>query len=97
MSCYVATVPAFMQMLTALSSLLKKAEAHCMAKNIQPGVLLSARPYPDMLRFSRQIQLASDFAAKGCARLAHVEVPTTEVPRRALRNCGSGWQRSSII
>jgi hypothetical protein len=30
-----------------------------------------------MLPFSRQIQLVCDFAAKGCARLTHSEVPTT--------------------
>jgi hypothetical protein len=30
-----------------------------------------------MLPLSRQIQLACDFAAKGCARLAHVDVPST--------------------
>jgi hypothetical protein len=77
MSFYDSTVPAFLQILGALTELLTKAEAHCKAKNIAPEVLLSARLYPDMLPFSRQIQLASDFAAKGCARLTHSEVPTT--------------------
>jgi hypothetical protein len=77
MSFYDATVPLFIQMLTALTGILNKAEAHCQAKGIQPEVLLSARLYPDMLPFARQIQLACDFAAKGSARLAHVEVPST--------------------
>ncbi len=77
MSFYDATVPAFLQVLNSLSGLLTKAEAHSNAKNIQPEVLLGARLYPDMLPLSRQIQLASDFAAKGCARLAHSEVPST--------------------
>ena len=77
MSFYDATVPAFLQVLNSLSGLLTKAEAHSKAKNIQPEVLLGARLYPDMLPLSRQIQLASDFAAKGCARLAHSEVPST--------------------
>jgi hypothetical protein len=77
MSFYDATVPAFLQILGSLSGLLTKAEAHCRAKNIAPEVLLSARLYPDMLPFSRQIQLASDFAAKGCARLTQSEVPST--------------------
>jgi hypothetical protein len=77
MSFYDATVPAFLQILGSLSGLLSKAEAHCKAKNIQPEVLLGARLYPDMLPLSRQVQLASDFAAKGCARLTHSEVPTT--------------------
>jgi hypothetical protein len=77
MSFYDATVPAFLQILGSLSGILGKAEAHCTAKNIQPEVLLGARLYPDMLPFSRQIQLASDFAAKGCARITHSEVPAT--------------------
>src|SRR5882757_9486029 len=77
MSFYDAAVPAYLQILTSLSGLLAKAEAHCEAKKIQPEVLLGARLYPDMLPLSKQIQLASDFAAKGCARLTHSEVPTT--------------------
>jgi hypothetical protein len=77
MSFYDATVPAFSNTLSALSDLLKKAEAHCKAKNIQPDVLLSARLYPDMLPLTKQIQLACDFAGKTSARLAGVEVPST--------------------
>ena len=77
MSFYDATVPAFLQILGSLQGILNKAETHCKAKNIAPEVLLSARLYPDMLPFSKQIQLACDFAAKSCARLAQVEVPTT--------------------
>jgi hypothetical protein len=77
MSFYDASVPAFLQILGSLSGILSKAEAHCAAKNIQPDVLLGARLYPDMLPLSKQIQLACDFSAKGCARLAHVDVPST--------------------
>jgi uncharacterized protein len=77
MSFYDATVPAYMQILSSLSGLLAKAEAHCEAKKIQPEVLLGARLYPDMLPFSKQIQLACDFAAKGSARLSGSEIPNT--------------------
>ena len=77
MSFYDATVPAFLQILGSLTGILDKAEAHCKAKNIQPEVLLGARLYPDMLAFSRQIQLVCDFASKGCARLTGSEVPST--------------------
>jgi hypothetical protein len=76
MSFYDATVPAFLQILGSLTGILAKAEAHCKAKNIQPEVLLGARLYPDMHPLSRQIQFACDFAAKGCARLTHSEVPS---------------------
>jgi hypothetical protein len=77
MSFYDATVPAYLQILSSLSGLLAKAEAHCEAKKIQPEVLFGARLYPDMLPFSKQIQLACDFASKGCARLTGSEVPST--------------------
>ena len=72
-----STVPAYLQILGSLSGLLTKAEAHCKAKNIQPEVLLGSRLYPDMLPLSRQIQLATDFATRGCARVTHSEVPQT--------------------
>jgi hypothetical protein len=77
MSFYESAVPAFLQVLTGLSTNLTKAEAHCAAKKIAPEVLLGARLYPDMLPFSRQVQLACDFSAKSCARLAQSEVPST--------------------
>ena len=56
-------------MLNSLTGLLTKAEAHCKAKKIQPEVLLGARLYPGHAAAHEQIQIASDFAAKGCARL----------------------------
>jgi hypothetical protein len=71
-----AVVPAYLQMLNSLTGLLTKAEAHCAAKKIDPSVMLGSRLFPDMLPLSKQIQLASDFAAKGCARLTHSEVPS---------------------
>jgi len=77
MSFYDSAVPAYLQILGALSGILGKAEAHCKAKNIQEDVLLSARLYPDMFPLARQIQTACDFAAKGCARLTGSEVPNT--------------------
>src|SRR3569623_605000 len=76
MSFYDATVPAYLQMLNSLIGMLNKAEAHCAARKIEPGVLLVSRMFPDMLPLSKQIQLVSDFAAKGCARLTHSEVPS---------------------
>lgn len=77
MSFYDAVVPAYLQMLNSLTGLLAKAEAHCAAKKIDPSVLLGSRLFPDMLPLSKQIQLVSDFATKGCARLTHSDVPST--------------------
>ncbi|WP_454650273.1 DUF1993 domain-containing protein [Bradyrhizobium liaoningense] len=77
MSFYDAVVPAYLQMLNSVTGLLTKAEAHCAAKKIDPGVLLGSRLFPDMLPLSRQVQLVSDYATRGCARLTQSEVPST--------------------
>ncbi len=76
MSLHAVAVPTFVQILTSLTKVLDKAEAHATAKKFQPDVLLSSRLYPDMLPLTKQIQLACDFAAKGCARLTASEVPS---------------------
>lgn len=43
---YQASAPVLKQMLTALSGVLQKAEAHVAAKNIDPNALLQARLFP---------------------------------------------------
>ncbi len=74
-SMFDASVPVFKQILTSLSAIIDKAEAHAAEKKIDPAALLQARLYPDMFPFLRQVQVACDFA-KGCtARLAGVDVP----------------------
>jgi hypothetical protein len=75
-SIYSASVPVFKQMLTALSDVLKKAEAHVTEKNIEPNALLQARLFPDMFPLVRQVQIAADFAKGISSRLAGVEVPS---------------------
>ena len=77
MSFYDAVVPAYLQMLNSVTGLLTKAEAHCAARKIDPAVLLGSRLFPDMLPLSRQVQLVSDYATRGCARLTQSEVPST--------------------
>ena len=76
MSLHAVAVPTFLQTLKGLSGVLSKAEAHCEAKKIPQEALLTARLFPDMFPFTRQVQQASDHAAKACARLAGIEVPT---------------------
>jgi uncharacterized protein len=71
-----ASVPVLTHFLKGLSAILKKAEAHCEAKKIDPNALLQARLYPDMLAFTRQVQIACDFGKGTSARLAGVEVPS---------------------
>ena len=70
------SVPVFVHFLKSLSSILKKAEAHCEAKKIDPAVLLGMRLYPDMLALTRQVQIATDSAKGAGARLAGIAVPS---------------------
>jgi uncharacterized protein len=73
---YDMTIPYLTHYLKALSTILKKAEAHCEARKIDPNALLTFRLYPDMLPFIRQVLIATDFA-KGCgARLTGIAVPS---------------------
>lgn len=74
-SLYAASVPVFKQMLTSLSEILHKTEAHTAAKNIEANALLQARLFPDMFALTRQVQIAADFARGISSRLAGVEVP----------------------
>ena len=73
-----ASATRFAQMLNNLSAILAKAQAHCEARKIDPLVLTSARLYPDMFAFARQIQVCCDTAKGAVARLAGVEVPRHE-------------------
>ena len=74
-SMYQASVPAFLQMLNSLSTILEKAEAFAAERKIDPAVLLGYRLAPDMFALTRQVQIATDQAKGCCARLAGVEVP----------------------
>ncbi|CAM5471762.1 DUF1993 domain-containing protein [Eoetvoesiella caeni] len=74
-SLYAASVPVFKQMLEGLDAILVKAEEYAAARNIEPGVLLQSRLFPDMLQMLRQVQIACDFARGVSARLAGLEVP----------------------
>jgi hypothetical protein len=73
---YQASVPAFLQMLKSLSSILTKTAAHAEAKKIDPSVYVNARLAPDMHPLARQIQMVSDTAKGAAARLAGIEVPS---------------------
>ena len=68
-------VPALSGILLALSNVLTKADAHCTAHKIDPTVLLTFRLFPDMLPFTRQVQLTCDFSARSVARLSGSDVP----------------------
>ncbi|WP_269791391.1 DUF1993 domain-containing protein [Stenotrophomonas sp. Iso1] len=76
LSMYSASVPVLKQMLSALSDVLNKAEAHATDKKIDPTVLLGLRLFPDMFPLVRQVQIAADFAKGISSRLTNTDVPS---------------------
>ena len=78
LSMHQASVPLFQQGLKALAAILDKTEAQCAERKIDPAVLLADRLAPDMFTFTRQVQLACDFAKNCTARLAGHEPPKFE-------------------
>jgi hypothetical protein len=77
-SMYQVSVPGFVSALTNLSSILDKAQAHVDARKLDPTALTSYRLFPDMLPFTKQVQIACDTAKGVVARLAGLEIPVHE-------------------
>ncbi|CAM3726299.1 DUF1993 family protein [Roseateles saccharophilus] len=77
-SMHAASVPVFAKMLDNMLNWLEAAKAHAEARKFPADNYLTLRLAPDMLPFTKQIQIASD-SAKGCvARLAGQEIPKYE-------------------
>jgi hypothetical protein len=77
-SMYNASVPVFIKNLRSLDAILDKAVAWAAAKKIDEKYLMTARLAPDMLPFTKQIQIVTD-GVKGCAaRLAGIDIPKYE-------------------
>ena len=73
---YDSSIAPLSHSLKSLAAILKKAEAYCEARKIDPNAVLTARLFPDMFPLVRQVLLACDLA-KGCgARLAGLPVPS---------------------
>jgi uncharacterized protein len=75
---YQASIPPIIRVLSNLAAILEKGAAHAEAKKIDPAVLINNRLFPDMLPLIKQIQIASDVARRGAARLAGLEAPKME-------------------
>jgi hypothetical protein len=73
LSMHQAAVPVSVRALSNLRHVLRQGEAYATARGYAPELLLQARLAPDMFPLLRQVQVASDMAARGCARLAGVE------------------------
>ena len=73
-----SSLPVFNTGLNALLGILDKATEFAAAKKIGESVLLQARLAPDQFPLIRQIQIATDLAKNGSARVAGVEAPKHE-------------------
>jgi len=73
-----ASLPVFKAMLGNLSHILGKAQTHADARKFDPIALLQFRLAPDMLPFTRQVQVACDTAKNCVARISGVEAPKFE-------------------
>jgi len=83
-SMFQASVPRLINVLNNLSHILDKAQAHIDAKKIDATALIQFRLFPDMLNFTRQVQIASDTAKGVVARLAGVDIPVYEDNEQSL-------------
>jgi uncharacterized protein len=92
-SMYQASIPQFVAMLKNLDAILEKPEIFAKERKIEESVLLNWRLAPDMFAFTRQIQIATDFAKGTTARLAGTEVPSYPTTRQALPRSGSASPR----
>jgi hypothetical protein len=75
LAIYDASIPWMLHALGNLANVLEKGSAHCEKEKIEPAALLTARLYPDMFALTRQVQIVSDTAKGGAARLAGIEAP----------------------
>jgi len=94
LSMYQASVPVFARMLTNLKGILQKAAEHAKGKKIDESALLNARLFPDMFVFTRQVQIACDFARGTGARLAGLEPPAYEDTEQSFAELVSRVERS---
>ncbi len=77
-SMYQASVPSLVRSLDNLITILGKGAAAAETRKLDQAVLLNTRLYPDMFPLVRQVQIASDIARRGMARLADLEAPAME-------------------
>lgn len=76
LSLYEASIPVYLRMSRNLSAILDKAEVYAKENGVALSTLAEARLARDMHPLARQIQMASDAAKGGAARLAGAEPPS---------------------
>ncbi len=75
---YFAVIQQFQRTLRALDAILGKAVLHAEMKKFSPDNFCTARLAPDMLPFTRQVQIACDSAKRAAAALSGKEAPVHE-------------------
>lgn len=93
-SVHAVSVDLLANSLANLSHLLEKGHAHAVARKYDPALLLGARLAPDMFPLTRQVQIASDGAKFGVARLAGVEAPKFEDKEQTFEELGARIART---
>ena len=78
LSMHTSSAPVFVRMLSNSLTWLDKAQAFAEARKFSPDAYLNQRLSPDMLPFTRQVQIACDTVKGAMARLAGVDVPAWE-------------------
>jgi uncharacterized protein len=93
-SVQATTTELFIPMLGNLAALLQKGQASAAARKFDTAVLASARLAPDMLPFTRQVQLACDFAKNSTARLAGIDPPRFEDTETTFAELGARIEKT---
>ena len=77
-SMYQASVPRLVNILHNLDKILDKAQEHVETKKLDISSIIDVRLFPDMFNMVRQVQIACETARGVVARLAGVEIPTSD-------------------
>jgi uncharacterized protein len=77
-SMYSMSHDVFEKALNQLLHVMEKGVTNAKARSFDPNVFAGLRLAPDMLPFSRQVQLTCDFAKNSMARLAGIDPPKFE-------------------
>jgi len=78
LSLYQSSIPVFLRVLNNLKGVLAKGAAHAQARKIDDAAFMQARLFPDMFPLTGQVQIATDMARAGAARLTGGEPPKME-------------------
>jgi 8-oxo-dGTP diphosphatase len=82
---YEASVPVFLHYLARLDGIVARVEQACRALPVEAGSTesdwLAARLAPDMLPWGLQVEVAANFALRGCRPLAGLPVLAGETPQ----------------